>query len=173
MKKLFSLLFILGLILSLASCKEELPSMSAKIDGVQKNFVFRSTTLGDVPGLGEGFLIIATTGSDSTHGEYLALLIRGADKGTYNLDAELTNGKFQCEALYRHSKDDSTTYIGKTGTITITDINKRKHKVSGTFNMTMVNKLLNSDQITISDGQFTNLLYMKIDASLPSGDFNP
>ena len=172
MRKLFSTLFILGLILSLTSCKDKLPSMSAKVDGIQKNFIFRSTTLGDVPALGEGFLIIATTGSDSTHGEYLALLVRGADKGSYDLDVAL-NGKYQCEALYRKRSDDSTTYIGKTGTITITDINKRKHKVSGTFNMTMVNKLLNTDQITISEGQFTNLFYAKIDATLPSNVFNP
>ncbi len=177
MKKLLTLSFIafIGSIIFLTSCKQDLPSMSAKFDGTQKNFIFRQTTLGDVPAIGSGFIIIGTTGADLHDGEYLTLLIRGTEEKSYDLNVALSNSKFQCEAIYRPGGDGDTSkvYAGKTGTITITKFDEKHKKISGTFSFTLVNKVLDTDIITVSEGKFENLNYAKIDATLPNTDFEP
>ena len=133
--------------------------MTATIDGASKNFVFRTNNkVGITDGL-EGMVIIGTTGADRESGEYLALLIRGADIGTYNLDIALTSSaKFQCEAIYRpKGGNDTTVYKAKSGTIVITEIDKKR--VSGTFSFELVNKVLDTDVMNVTNGKFEDLRY--------------
>ncbi len=143
----------------LFGCKK-VPTMTATVDGTAKNFIFRSTSkVGITDGL-DGMVIIATTGADQKDGEYLTMLIRGADLGEYSLDATLsTSAKFQCEAIYRPGGDgDSTIYKGKTGTITITKMDGKY--ISGTFNFSMWNSVLyDNDVKTVTNGKFENLRY--------------
>jgi len=169
-------MILAGLLVStmfLNSCKkEDLPIMTAKINNVSKNFIFRSTTKGAIDAI-EGVMIVATTGTDLEDGEYLTLLIRGADVKAYNLAVSLVNAKFECEAIYRPEVAEGETskiYVGKTGNITITKIDEDKKKISGTFTMTLQNKLIADDVITITEGKFENLLY--VNASINSADFD-
>lgn len=153
-------LFLFAVVASvfIFSCNQ-VPSMTATVDGVSKNFMFRQSNKVAIPEVGDGMVILATTGADSTDGEYLVLLVRGAEQGTYDLSVALSNGKLQCEALYR--PNDSTYYVAKSGSITITSITSKK--VSGTFNLTLYNKVLESDIISITNGKFDYLRYFKAD----------
>ena len=174
MKK--NLLLLIGVIVALGaiftSCKKENPAyMSAKINNVDKNFIFRVTLRGGVENVFEGFMIRGTTGVDLNNGEYLTLLIRGVDKKTYDLNVSFDSVRMQAAVLYRPkgSSDTSVMYISKAGSITITDVDEKNNTVTGTFDFTLVNKKDVNDQISITDGKFGNLKYTK--ASLPTFDF--
>lgn len=173
MKKITLLAVVTLLVLGFSSCKKDLPTMSAKLNDTLKNFVFRTTVMGGVPGVGDGFLIVGTT-LNADQGEYIALLIRGADEKSYSLNVSLDNGKYQCEALYRKNGSGDTTnvYIGKSGTITITNLDEKHKKVSGTFSMSMVNKNDASKTLSVTDGQFSDLSYIVIDGDIITNDFN-
>lgn len=139
-------------------CKKT-PTMSAKINGETKNFIFRSTNkVGITDGL-EGIVLVATTGSGEGSGEYLTLLVRGANEGTYNLNVQISSeAKFQCEAIYRPGGEtDTTTYKGTSGTINITKIDKKY--ISGTFSFEMRNKVSDSDVMQVTEGKFEDLRY--------------
>ncbi|MBN2890313.1 MAG: hypothetical protein JXL97_00465 [Bacteroidales bacterium] len=161
MKRISILTILLVAIISttlFTGCKK-LPTMSATVDGTTKNFVFRSTSkVGITDGL-EGMVIIGTTGADISNGEYLTLLIRGAEKGTYDLNVTITSdAKFQCEAIYRPGgENDTTVYKGTSGTITISEIDGKY--ISGSFSFEMTNKLLDSDKVNITNGKFEDLRY--------------
>lgn len=174
MKKLFtSTLVILTIILTLSSChKLALPSMSAKFGETEKNFIFRTTVTGDIPNVGTGFLIAATTSSDITSGEYLALLIGGNQAKEYKLNSSLTAGSYECEAIYRKGGQGDTVniYAGNTGTITIDKIDTKNKKISGTFSFNLVNDSLNTT-ISVTEGKFNNLNYTTL-PTLSSLDFN-
>jgi hypothetical protein len=174
MKKLIKISgLLIGIIaISLSSCKKlSLPSMNAKFNDSTKNFIFRTTFKGTVPTVGEGILILATTSSDLQHGEYLTLLIRGVEEKTYKLDVELSDGKYECGAVYRMKGENDTTnvYVGNSGTITITKIDTKNKKISGTFSFNLVNS--KNQTIKVTDGVFKNLLYQEINANLSSNDF--
>ncbi len=176
MKKFLSLtvLVMAVMLLSLPSCKKlALPSMKANFDTAQKNFIFRLTSKGNIPNVGNAFIIVATTSSDITNGEYLTLLIRGDQEKTYNLDAKLSDGKYECEAIYRKSGENDTlnVYAGTKGTITVTKIDDKNKKISGTFAFTLMNTKDNSKTINVTDGTFENLKYSDIDSTLSSTDF--
>lgn len=167
MKKItvFTLLVVLVLSSSLFLGCKKLPTMTASVDGTSKNFVFRSTSkVGISDGL-DGMVIIGTTGADQKDGEYLTLLIRGADIGTYDLAVQLSSSaKFQCEAIYRPNGDgDSTIYKGKSGTITITKMDSKY--ISGTFSFEMVNKALDTDTKSVTNGKFEDLRYFSASLS--------
>ena len=135
------------------------PTMTASIDGASKNFIFRSSSkVGVMEGL-DGMIIIGTTGADRENGEYLTLLIRGAELGTYNLNVTLsTSAKFQCEAIYRPGGgNDTTVYKAKSGTITITKIDKKR--VSGTYSFELINNVLDTDVLNVTNGKFEDLRY--------------
>lgn len=174
MKKL-SLVLLSVVIASIAifsSCKKENPAyMSAKINNVSKDFIFRITLRGGVENVFEGFMIRGTTGVDLSNGEYLTLLIRGVENKQYDLNVSLDGVRMQAAVVYRPkgSSDTSLLYISKAGTITITGVDEKNNTVSGTFSFTLVNKKDVNDQITITDGKFGNLKYTK--ASLPTSDF--
>jgi len=165
MKLRILLVLFIAVIFSFNSCEKDedgniiFPSMTATVDGTAKNFIFRSTSkVGITDGL-DGIVIIATTGAEQKDGEYLTMLIRGAKLGEYNLDIALSSSaKFQCEAIYRPGGDgDSTIYKGKTGTITITKMDEKY--ISGTFDFSMVNSVLDTETKTVSNGKFENLRY--------------
>ncbi len=175
MKKItvfLALLSIVAVFLFDSCKKEDLPSMNASFDGTSKNFLFRTSTRGSIPSVGEGFMIIGTTGADVTDGEYLTLLIRGVDVRAYNLSTTIIEGKFECEAIYRPGGEGDTTlgvYYGKDGSISITKIDEENKKVSGSFSFTLYNKLVATDVISITNGKFENLKY--INASIVTDDF--
>jgi len=174
MKKITLIVLIGAMILGISSCKKEsLPTMTANMNGTETNFIFRSTTMGNIPGIGDGFLILGTT-LNATDGEYLALLIRDTEERAYSLSATLSGGKYECEALYRKDGKEDTTnvYIGQSGTITITKLDEKNKKISGTFSLKMVNKLINDDTFDITEGQFSNLSYVKLDADIITDDFD-
>jgi len=159
---------LFAILMSMSSCKKlTLPSMKASFDGSEKNFLFRSSFRGDVPNVGSGFIIVATTTSTIDEGEYLALFVRGIEEKTYNLEVALLEGKYECEALYRKGGEkDTNIYVGSDGTIIIDKINEDKKKISGTFSFTLVNKDDPNKTIVVTEGVFNNLLYTNADLSL-------
>lgn len=175
MKKIFiTTLAILTIILTFSSCQKwTLPSMTAKLDGTEKNFIFRSTITGDIQSIGTGFLIVATTSSDIKSGEYITLLIRGDQEKEYNLQTSLTAGTYECEAIYREGGEGDTVnvFAGNAGTIIIDKIDTKNKKISGTFAFNLINKSNFNETITVTDGKFDNLLYTTL-PTLSSLDFN-
>jgi len=157
MKKYLFVLVVLSSVLFF-SC-QQLPTMTATVDGTAKNFIFRQTNKVTIPEVGDGMVIIATTNEDSTKGEYLAILVRGADQKTYDLSLTLANGKAQCAAIYR--PNDTTNYFAKSGTITITSITSKK--VSGTFSFVFANKVIETEIVNITNGNFEYLRYFNAD----------
>lgn len=175
MKKLNIVALVATILVSsffFTSCKKNsLPSMKASFDGTAKNFMFRSTIKGSVPKIGEGFVIIGRT-IDPNSGDYLTILIRGVDTKTYNLTTSIIEGKFECEAIYRINglDDEGNTYVAKTGTVTISEINTKKDKISGSFQFDLVNKLVADKVIKVTEGEFKNLKFVK--ATLPTDIFD-
>jgi len=172
MKKGLSVLFLGLMLISLSvlnSCtKENLPSLTCKMDGTLWTSLVRVTTLGATD-VGDGFLIVATDGTSTTDGKYLALLIRGKEVNTYNLETKLVGGQLECAAIYMpdgYGDATKTKYIGKSGTITITSIDEAKSKVSGTYSFVLQTDLAGTKKITITEGKFSNLSYLK--ATVPS-----
>lgn len=158
----------------MSSCKKANPaSMGATIGGVQKDFVFRTTIQGGVQNVFDGFLIQATTGISLTDGEYVTLLIRGTQVKSYDLAVSLDSIRTQAEVIYKPSGSSSDTtkktYMGKTGNVTITANDTKNKLVSGTFNFVLVNTKDANDQITVTNGKFTNLSYLN--AALPTNIF--
>ncbi len=167
MKKFKIFTLLLAVVISgsfFYGCDRDLPSMSAKIDGTDKNFIFRSSNKVTLPEVGEGMVIIGTTQA-KREGEYIAILIRGTEQKTYDLNVALDNGKLQCEVVYRPGGegDDSKVYTGKSGTVTITEIDDKY--ISGTFEFELINKVLETDVINVNSGTFENLRYFKADLS--------
>lgn len=138
---------------------QQLPTMTATVGGVSKNFMFRQTSKVVIPEVGDGMVILATTGIDSTDGEYMAIVIRGAEQKTYDLSVTLANGKTQCAAIYR--PNDSTYYVAKSGSVTISSITSKK--VSGSFSFEMVNKVIDTETFSVTNGKFEFLRYYEAD----------
>lgn len=162
------LLFLAFGMFALNSCKEELPTMSCKIDSKSWISTFRVTTMGEVD-LGNGaggYLVTATNGTDASlsDGEYLAILIRGTDTKEYSLSVALYEGKYECAVVYfPEGLNVGTKYVGNTGSVEITDINDKKKKVSGKFSFEMKKSIAGTESgaeaISITDGVFENLKY--------------
>jgi hypothetical protein len=169
MKKITRILFLaiaISTIFVFNGCKlDELPSLVCKVDNTAWTSGFRETTFGATD-LGDGFLIVATTGTSVESGAYLTILVRGADVKTYDLAVALEGTKMQCSAVYFPNGISGAKYIGKSGTVTITDVNTLNKKVSGTFNFTLSNSLSGANDIVITDGVFENLKYIKADISV-------
>jgi hypothetical protein len=161
---LFYLVLLFVGLISLNSCKEDLPSMSCTLGGESWVSTFRITTMGEIDlgnGVG-GYLITATNGTDTdlTDGEYIAILIRGTDIKEYNLTVALQDGKYQCAIVYfPQGLNVGTKYIGSSGSVSITEINDAKKKISGTFSFELKNNALDTETKSIADGKFDNLKY--------------
>ncbi len=171
MKRSFSVLFtaiILSLVLLNGCKKEELPSLSCKMDGSTWTSLFRLITMGATD-LGDGFLIVATTGASTQDGAYLSLLVRGTEAKEYDLAVALSGTTMQCGAIYFPngiSGTESKKYIGRSGKITITEVDTEKSKISGTFSFTLSTDLAGTEKVVITEGKFENLKYVKATISV-------
>ena len=174
MKTTFKFLGALALLFSLffTSCREDNPYLTCKIDGKDFTSLVRVTYRGNLPAVGESFLITATNGTDISNGEYLTILVRGVAEKEYRLDVELLEGKYEAAAVYKPNGENDTTstakYYGYDGSITLTKVDEKHKKISGTFSFSLRNK--NGDIIKITDGKFENLIY--IEGSFATDEFD-
>ncbi len=161
--RIFSGLLIVLSVVFLNSCRKDQPYLTCKINGKEFTSLFRVSYRGNLPVVGESFLITATDGAVVTEGQYLTMLIRGVQEKDYNLDVELTNGVYQAAAVYKpKGKNDTTStykYYGVSGHITLTKVDEKHKKISGTFEFTLKNKL--GDVVKITEGKFENLSYIQ------------
>ncbi len=169
--KLLGIILIFNVLL-FSSCRDDNPYLTAKINGKDFNSVFRVSYKGNLPAIGESFLITATDGLDITSGAYLTILIRGTEEKEYRLDVELLDGVYQAAAVYKPAGQSDTTstgkYYGVSGKITLVKVDTKHKKISGTFEFTLKNK--NGDVIQITDGKFENLIYTE--GILNTSDFD-
>jgi hypothetical protein len=149
MKSLKSLLLLFFII---ACSKDDngglsLATMSATIDNVSWQTISRVTVLQN------GIFNITGTSID---GKILNITIKGDQEGTYQLG--LTS--LQCGAVYKQSATTSTddAFASVTGNVVLTDVNTTDHKISGTFEFSLM-KELTLTPMTITDGKFENLFY--------------
>ncbi len=158
MKKI-NILLLLAVVISstmFVSCKK-VPSMTAEVDGVQKNFILRTTNKVKLKDGVEGMGLLAFTGGSEANSEYIAIVVRGAKNGTYDLDVNLENPVLKCEAIYCPRDTTGTIYKGFKGSVTITEISKKY--ISGKFEFQVRDKLLDPEIKRITKGEFKDLKY--------------
>ena len=171
MKRIFYYLLIFITISSISvSCSDDLANprtLTAKKDGVDWKSSFRLTTRGDIPNIGEGFVIAATTGLTILNGEYLMIIIRGTTPRQYNLSVTIGTGiKTECAFVYKgNASDGSSNYVSLSGSVTLTKVDEAKKEISGTFDVVLQNGTNISDRINFTQGKFENLRYINGDIS--------
>lgn len=174
MKKIslfFVVLFTASLLITTSSCnKKYQPSLSCKIDGVDYNSNFRINNRGGFSDFdGKEVLLIAATDNalSINDGKYLTLFIAGAELKTYELTPSIFEAKAGCTVVWspkgESSAGDTTTvgakYTGFTGSVTITKMDEDEKRMSGTFNFIMKDPKNLSDEVVITEGEFTDIKY--------------
>jgi hypothetical protein len=124
-----------------------LPVMSAAIDGTAWETITRATVQQD------GKFVITGT---SVTGKILIITIFGTQEGTYVLGT----GSAQCAAVYKESATTSTedAFASISGKVILTSANTTKHKISGTFQFSLIRQITATPMV-VADGKFENLLY--------------
>jgi len=152
--KLNNLSFFLVLFFFLGGCDKEdlidnLPSMTAEIDGIEWKSVTRITKMED-----EAIVITGT----SLSGEIILITVFGSSEGIYELS--ILPVKTQCSAVYKQSANTSIedVYISSRGYIEIVEITE-ENKISGIFEFSVI-KDLSGEKIEITNGRFKNLLFL-------------
>lgn len=150
-KLLIPALFLSVFIFNSCDNTEELiGSMSATIDGEETSL----TAIGVQNSL--GFVITGTAISK----EVLAVTIKGDSEGAYELS--ILPAKAQCAGVYKENAaaKDTDSYISKTGSVEITDINTSTKRISGDFSFVMAKAALAiPDTIKVENGVFKNIKY--------------
>jgi hypothetical protein len=166
MKKLYIIIVVafLGTGALLFNCCDKvnevlaLPSMSATVDGVSWTSIFRATVLFQSNGV---FSITGTPDASENVDKAIILSTNGITVGTYNL---AIGGSSECAVVYKKTANaaynSDNYYVSHTATITLTEVNTDKQRISGTFSATLVpsNDPLGAE-IRITNGKFENLNY--------------
>lgn len=168
MKKLFAHLLLMAISASfmLVSCSKEdsEPQMKAKIDGSDWTALVRTATLSQ----SQNVIVITGFPNLSQSAEKsIIITIKGTTKGTYQLSAYVDELSGDCMIVYKTSDNaapgSASYYNSYSATVTITDIDTSKKRISGTFVADMYpNGDPTGTKIVISDGKFQNLLYTEI-----------
>jgi hypothetical protein len=149
MKKI---LFISFALFSLISCSKD---GDLGISGSMKATINEVAWKSLIPGAlltNEKFTI---TGTDVS-GKTLIITTMETSEGTY----QLPSTSIQFTATYKESLSASLddTYIAVSGTVELTSVNSSSKVISGTFSL-VLRKNLTGDEVTITDGEFTNVKY--------------
>lgn len=168
MKKSLQFLFFLLLLSSFVfvSCKkdEAEPKMTAIVGGSDWSALVRTVTMSQTQNVLviTGFPTLSQTASQS-----IIITIRGTTEGTYSLTAYVDELSGQCMILYK-TNDNATPgsaayYNSYSATVTVSEIDSDKKKISGTFSADMYpNGDPMETKIVISEGNFENLSYTVI-----------
>lgn len=143
------------LVLTMVSCSKDsdgnaVPTkMGATINDKSWSTATRVTVLSVT-----GFTITGT----SLLGESLAITIKGATAGTYNLSPNLGSLSGECLCVYSTSMLPSANYYTSTeGTVNLTEVDSTNKTISGSFSFTAYNLTLGT--IAITNGTFSKLSY--------------
>ncbi|HEX2935800.1 MAG TPA: DUF6252 family protein [Bacteroidales bacterium] len=121
--------------------------MSCKINGTTWSSITRVTQYYD-----NKFIISGT----SMDGKVIIITILGDTQGTYNLQV----GEFESGATYSPSALSPTDIYGSlSGSVVLTKVDKINKKISGTFQFTAAKANDLTNQISITNGEFTDLSY--------------
>ena len=166
MKKIlliFLAIFFGFIIISFNSCDKvndiiPLPSMTATVDNDSWTSLFRATVLFQSNHM---FMITGTPDVSEDVDKAIILSTNDTIAGTYNL---AIGGAMECEVVYKKTagatNGSEDFYIAHTATITLTEVDTDKKRISGTFSATLVpsNNPLGTE-INITNGKFANLNY--------------
>lgn len=153
MKKLFIYLIVTLTVIA-GSCKKDSDNgtpaattkMSCKIDGTTWSSITRYTQFYD-----NKFIITGT----SSDGKVIIITIFGSTQGTYNLQI----GELESGATYSPSVLSSVIYASVSGSVVLTKVDTVNKKISGTFQFTATKTNELTSQISITNGEFTDLSY--------------
>jgi len=168
MKRASLLILALAVVFAFNSCKKDengntiIPSLSAMKAGAKWTSLARVTTVGDIPSVGKGIVIVATTNLSVTQGEYLAITIRGTELKKYDLAVAVTGVKTQCAFVFKDNAGDATsTYSATTGSVTLTKYDAASKLISGTFEFTLMKVGNPSETIKFTGGTFSNISFIE------------
>lgn len=153
MKNLFIYVIVVFTVIA-GSCKKDsddgspvaATKMGCKIDGAAWNSVSRVTQYYD-----NKFIITGT----SMDGKVIIITIFGDTQGTYNLQV----GELESGATYSPSVLSSVIYASLSGSVVLTKVDKDNKKISGTFQFTAAKANELTNQISITNGEFSDLTY--------------
>ncbi len=148
-------------VLILGSCEEvkdivPLPSMKATVNGEAWTSIFRATVLFEHNNM---ITISGTPEASQDVDKAIIISIFGTEAGTYTLNpGTLTT---ECGIVYKKTADAAhggdNYYTSYSTTVTMTEIDKDKKRISGTFSGSLLSTGV--EEITISNGTFENLNY--------------
>lgn len=153
MKK-FLIYGIVALTFIAGSCKKDsnddgtpiATKMSCKINGTTWTALSQLTQYYD-----NKFIITGT----SLEGKVIIITILGDTQGTYNLQV----GELESGATYSPSVLSNDIYASLSGSVVLTKVDKDNKKISGTFQFTATKTNDLTNQISISNGVFSDLSY--------------
>nr|WP_322626121.1 DUF6252 family protein [uncultured Flavobacterium sp.] len=130
------------------------PFFKVTFDGQQYNGTQNLATVGNG--------LITVNGFRGTNGEYVSIVIDAITEGTYTDDAVFA---------YSPEGDEDNVYssltIENAGTVTITEIDRVNHTISGTFSFRAVNQANVAKEFTL--GEFNDIPYTENETT-PSDD---
>lgn len=145
----FSALFV-----TINSCtKEDKEEVKEAVIGTMNADIAGVAWFADAPGGNVTTDRITVTGVSAK--KSIALTVEGAKTGTYIISIS----SISAAVLVANTDSASNkTYVSKSGTIVVSDINTTSKRISGSYNFKAFSTNL-KDSITVSSGQFTNLKY--------------
>ncbi len=162
MKTLKYIVFLFALTFVLASCKLNLPTLSATIGNDSYKAVYILAVHGQMPTGDNGFVIMAGDNSDLKKSKYLAFVVRGDKPGEYSMSTLISDSIPQVAAIYSPvgQGDSLNKYVATDGFVKITSVNLQKNQVSGEFEFTLKDKTGNI--LTVKNGKFDNILFVNV-----------
>lgn len=144
---------IVALTFIAGSCKKDsnddgtpVTKMSCKINGTTWNSLTQITQYYD-----HKFIITGT----SMDGKVIVITIFGDTKGTYNLQV----GELESGATYSPSILSTDIYASLSGSVVLSNVDTNNKKISGTFQFTAAKANELNNQISITNGEFSDLSY--------------
>ncbi len=158
----FVTVFIAVFMISLNACDalddlELIPSMKATVDGVEWNSLVRLSVFNESAST-QTIVITGKPTAEDNADETIVLTIFGNDVGTYKLGIDGAVVSDDCLVVYNKITDTGNDiYTSTEATITITEMDKEKKTISGTFSCTVCIVVGTCKEIV--NGTFKNLNY--------------
>ena len=164
MKKLFgslATLLVVVFMISMNSCDElneiiPVPSMKAMVDGEAWTSLARVSIFNETA-TPQNIVITGKPTLEETVDQAIVLTITGNDTGTYKWDI-LTQQFDGVVAYTLVTNAVNVVYVSTEATITVTEMDKEKNTISGTFSAKCLDPVL-VKEVIITNGTFENLNY--------------
>jgi len=159
---IFAILFAMGILSACSDSDTEqiLGSFSATVNGS----TWEASMIGSGAVFSDGNIVITGIkgGLNGETSQSITLSVFGNVTGTYQLNPMTltTQAAFTYATNLSSTATLADTYIGTTGTVTITEISD--NKISGTFNFNSATAAVPPVSATITNGKFENLNYTTI-----------